>query len=140
MNNIIFDIDNIAKIATDLKFTLLSKTEKLIKVKLIENWILVFENIENKDTLIYFDQNHGWHTHGDIYVETNNISINDVPLLILMELQEGKLLLVEQTLIRENKEVKDKYFEDTERLNHDYFKYIEPGECIKIVRINLTNV
>jgi|SRR3989339_1718628 len=127
MEQKIFDINDIESTAIDLKYEIVEKSEKSIKIKLINDWILVFENIEQNDTIIYFENSMSWHTHGDLFT-SEEIKINDVPLLILLNIRDGKYLLVGNSYKNHIGKI-DRRFDDLNHISGD-IHLLEAGESV----------
>ncbi len=132
MNNLQFNILEIENIALSLDYKIVNKNESKIEIELMKDWIIVFENIEDNDTIISFNNNSGsnWHTHADCYQKD---SADDAAKYILSDLKNGYLLLIDETFPL-NPNYHNLYFSTIESVISS-IKNIDSGESIKIQRL-----
>jgi hypothetical protein len=127
----IYDLPLITELCKELGYEKVESRPDTVEVELYKNATLVFQNINNcTDSLMCFSGT-PWHTHGDImfsgkegrYIEMNYLDV-------LSGVKEGKVLVCE---LLNNEVLKDRYLVHKDLV--DEFKYMEPGDEIRVRKI-----
>ncbi|MBX7246735.1 MAG: hypothetical protein K1X53_14655 [Candidatus Sumerlaeaceae bacterium] len=102
-----------------------------IEVLIAPDTPLVFANTENgTDTYLGFNDV-PWHTHGTLLLETGDSTFAEFgPEELLAALISGEVLIVAQYF---GDELKDRWL--VHRNDNSEFRYMEPGEELRIYRI-----
>lgn len=125
-----FELELIPIVAEECGFSIISRSDTRIDVKVGALHILSFENlVQENDTIIFFEN--GWHSHGDILGEMLECEIEDVPEGVLTALKRGQALLVKNSYPNGSSNLS---LEFAKWLSADEIKGLEEGESVEYSR------
>jgi hypothetical protein len=128
-----YDLHVIHEFCEELGFRSRFGSDELLEIELDEAVVLFFQNAEREDDCLMGFKGTTWHAHGDMMFADGRGSYVEISYLdVITGLQEGFILVCE--LWRPD-QLSDRWL--IHRDYHDEFKYMEPGDEIRVHRIQV---
>ena len=127
----IYDLPLIAELCNELGYEKVESSPNAVEVELFKDVTLAFQNIDNcTDSLMGF-LGTSWHNHGDIVFSGQEGRYIEMTYLdVVSGIKEGKVLVCE---LHNNEVLKNRYLVHKDLV--DEFKYMEPGDEIRVRKI-----
>jgi len=88
-----FDFDIIKEAACDAGFAIAKENSRSVAVELAKGYVLVFDNGDEEDGILYFCDGGSWHSHGDLFAIQYKTDVELAPAFMLRDLKKGILLI-----------------------------------------------
>ncbi|WNC69095.1 hypothetical protein RI845_02815 [Thalassotalea nanhaiensis] len=124
----IYDLKLVAELSKELGFSIVDSSQTSVDIKIFEDAILVFQNIdEQTDSLIGFSGT-PWHEHGVLMFSGSDGCYTELAYIdVLSEIKLGKVLVCE---LFNHGVLKDRYLVHKNHI--DEFEYMQSGDEIRI--------